>query len=132
MRDSRVYRIWIGRGVDARVVLTFTTVGMLCGEKVHNCTANMSAPQTTTTTTTITTNDAADTDAESIAMSISDGESDAGEHKRYQCCVCELHNKIFVAFDKEGGEACPLCGHAGCDEWCGVYVRATNEILGSE
>jgi hypothetical protein len=82
---------------------------------------------TTTSTNNTTTNDAADaTDNESVAMSISDSES---AHERYQCCVCELYEWVYVSFGED--ETCPWCNHAACD-WCVVYERVTEQVLGAK
>lgn len=62
------------------------------------------------------------TDHESVAS----GSDSAPE--RYQCCVCELHDWVFVGFGMN--ETCFRCDHAVCD-WCVVYTRVTEVLMGA-
>jgi hypothetical protein len=80
----------------------------------------------TTTSNDTKTNDAASApDNDSVILSISGSES---ARDRHQCCICELYDWVFVSFGE--GERCQRCGHA-VREWCAVYERLMEQIMGA-
>jgi hypothetical protein len=53
----------------------------------------------------------------------------ASRAHRFQCCVYEPNNYVFVSSGP--GRPCFRCGHGEC-EWCVQYRRITGGVMGDE